>query len=126
MRIFKIRNPQGLFSTGGSTPTWSRKGKTWVALNHVRAHLTLVRDEREYFTKKLNDPITAQRYEATRRYASFDKTQDPYVGCELIEYEASEIGVTAIKGGIPVGAAASEITCVKYTTLVQKRTTPAI
>jgi hypothetical protein len=67
--------------------------------------------------------MTGQRYEAARRSAIFDKTKDPYVGCELIEYETSEIGITPIKEGI---AAGSEITCVKYSTLVQNRTIPAI
>jgi len=99
MRIFKIRNPQGLFSTGGSSPTWASKGKTWVALNHLRSHLTLIRDERDRFTRLLKDPLTAERYEATRRYSDFDKSKDPYKGCVVVEFETSEVGTTAITEG---------------------------
>lgn len=99
MRIFKIRNPEGLFSTGGSRPTWSRKGKTWVALNHLRAHLTLIRDERDRMLKFLKVPMIAQRIEAARRYAEFDKTKDPYIGCVVVEFETVERTVTQIKEG---------------------------
>jgi hypothetical protein len=100
MRIFKIRNPQGLFSTGGSRPTWTPKGKTWVALNHIRAHLTLIREERSRFTALLLNPITGQRYEATRRYATYDKSKDPYLGCVVVEFETIEKGIMPIKEGI--------------------------
>jgi len=86
VHIYKIRNPQGLFSTGGATPSWSRRGKTWVALNHLNAHLTLIRTERAKFLAGLKDTRTAQRYEAMRRLSTVDKTLDPYRGCEVIEF----------------------------------------
>lgn len=41
MNIFKIRDREtGLFSTGGMSPGWSKKGKTWTARGHVTSHLT--------------------------------------------------------------------------------------
>jgi hypothetical protein len=44
MKVYKVRDKQtGLFSTGGCYPKFTKKGKTWKALNHVRTHLTLYR-----------------------------------------------------------------------------------
>lgn len=38
--VFKIRSKTtGLFSTGGGTPGWSKKGKTWNMRGHVSSHL---------------------------------------------------------------------------------------
>jgi hypothetical protein len=59
--IYKIRNPHGLYSTGGSPHriTWTKQGKTWVALNHLRAHLKLSQSDPAY---------------------------NPYVGCVVEEF----------------------------------------
>lgn len=39
--VFKIRSKTtGLFSTGGSYPRWSKKGKTWNMRGHVSSHLS--------------------------------------------------------------------------------------
>lgn len=96
MTVYKIRNSSGLFSTGGTAPSWSKRGKTWTALNHLNAHLTLLRTERARFVACLADLRTAERYEATRRYGKVDKTVDPYVGCEVIEYQMTEFSVKKI------------------------------
>jgi len=38
--IFKIKDSTtGLFSTGGTCPRWTKRGKTWNQINHVKAHL---------------------------------------------------------------------------------------
>lgn len=40
---YKIRNPRtGLYSTGGSRPSWTKSGKTWTGIGHLRNHLGLV------------------------------------------------------------------------------------
>ena len=45
MKLYKIRNINtGMFSTGGINPTYSSKGKIWKQLNHVRTHITLIKD----------------------------------------------------------------------------------
>lgn len=77
MTIFKIRNSQGLFSTGGSHPKWTKRGKTWVALNHLNAHLTLIRTE-------LNN------------YTRVNRQANPYVNCEVVEYTVIEDGSRSI------------------------------
>lgn len=39
---FKVRNPEGLYSDGGSSPTFSKTGKSWGSLPRLRNHLNLV------------------------------------------------------------------------------------
>ncbi len=36
---FKIRNAEGLYSTGGQRPRWSTHGKLWRTEGHVKMHL---------------------------------------------------------------------------------------
>lgn len=39
---YKIRNVQtGLFSTGGTSPRWNKRGKTWRSMAAVSQHLAL-------------------------------------------------------------------------------------
>ena len=45
MIVFKIRRKaDGLFSTGGSWPRFTKKGKLWKAQGHLTSHLTQVQD----------------------------------------------------------------------------------
>lgn len=40
MSAFKIRDlATGLFSTGGSMPRWSKRGKVWSNIGHIKLHL---------------------------------------------------------------------------------------
>jgi hypothetical protein len=40
MKIFKIRDTTtGLFSMGGGSPRWTKKGKTWTNIGHVKSHI---------------------------------------------------------------------------------------
>jgi hypothetical protein len=45
--MFKIQRSDGLFSSGGENPTWSKNGKIWKQRGHVTSHLGLV-SRREY------------------------------------------------------------------------------
>lgn len=49
--VFKIRSKTtGLYSTGGQSPGWSKKGKTWNQRGHVTTHLSgLYRTGRETY-----------------------------------------------------------------------------
>jgi hypothetical protein len=39
--VYKIKDTlTGLYSTGGSKPKWTKKGKTWSAKNHVTCSLS--------------------------------------------------------------------------------------
>jgi hypothetical protein len=68
--FFKIRDKtSGLFSTGGSSPGWSDKGKKWSHVGHVTNHLNNLRGHRAYGGQ------------VTR----------PYANAELVEFEAVPI-----------------------------------
>jgi hypothetical protein len=46
--VYKIRRKtDGLFSTGGTYPTFSKKGKTWTARGHVTSHLSQFGDRKK-------------------------------------------------------------------------------
>jgi hypothetical protein len=48
--FYKIMNlDTGEFASRGSTPTWSKTGKVWRTLAHLRAHLSRVRHSRYGF-----------------------------------------------------------------------------
>lgn len=82
MTVYKIRRKSdGLFSTGGCRPRWTRNGKTYPNVGSLMAHLKTVlwRAERE-------TPIQA----ALRTYK----------GCEVVAY-----GVEPVEGAsVPVSA----------------------
>lgn len=39
MKVFKIRDENGLFSTGGTSPSFTHAGKVWNNIGHVKSHL---------------------------------------------------------------------------------------
>ena len=41
MKIFKIRNSEGLWSSGGAYPRFSKKGKAWSNIGFVKNHLSM-------------------------------------------------------------------------------------
>lgn len=48
-KVYKIRHKQtGLFSSGGTTPKWTKKGKAWSALGHLKSHISQVEAPRAY------------------------------------------------------------------------------
>ena len=45
MRMYKVANPEGKFSTGGVRPSFNSKGKMW-SLAHLKSHIKLVLEYR--------------------------------------------------------------------------------
>jgi hypothetical protein len=39
MKVFKIRDANGLYSTGGTEPEFTQGGKVWNNIGHVKSHL---------------------------------------------------------------------------------------
>lgn len=39
LKAFKIKNGEGLFSTGGYSPRWTSRGKTWGSFASLKLHL---------------------------------------------------------------------------------------
>lgn len=44
LKIYKIRNQKGEFSTGGQYPSWSKNGKVWRNKGGLSNHLSLVKE----------------------------------------------------------------------------------
>lgn len=70
-KVYKIRNPDGLFSTGGSYPRFTKVGKSWTKLAYVDSHL-----------RGLGSGYARPRYN----------------GCVVVEYEfvATEVSTTPV------------------------------
>lgn len=64
--VYKIRNKQGLYSTGGAHPTFTKSGKTWKTKGALNNHFNVLFE--------------------TDHWRQFD----PYNGCELVEIEVLE------------------------------------
>lgn len=68
--LYKILNTEtGLYSSGGSTPSFKKTGKTWTTIGALKNHLALVEDYRTYYSNK--DGGISKYYE----------------GCVIVEYE---------------------------------------
>jgi len=51
-QVFKIRNSQGLFSSGGTYITFTKKGKTWTSSGALNNHLAQTRNDNLYIQEK--------------------------------------------------------------------------
>lgn len=58
VKMYKIRNSEGLFSTGGVSPTFSKVGKMWANIGHVKNHLNTGVDISAYDDCELVEVIT--------------------------------------------------------------------
>lgn len=72
--VYRIRHkPTGLFSTGGTGPRFTKKGKSWSCLAHVRLHL------------------------AQFKWSNGNGWAWPYKDCEVVTYGYVETGVVDIE-----------------------------
>lgn len=58
LKVYKIQNKEGLFSKGGRWPMFTKTGKTWSNIGHLKTHLM--------------------------QFTTFPKQ---YQGCEIVEIE---------------------------------------
>lgn len=70
MKVYKIRDENGLYSNGGMSPEFTREGKTWNNIGHLKNHL------RQFFDRT-NFRGTARRAEL-------------YKNASIVEIEVSE------------------------------------
>jgi len=72
--VFKIRNHIGSFSTGGGSPSFTEKGKSWASITALKSHLrNLVRLTERW--EQPEDPNDILKYD----------------DCEVVEYRLVEI-----------------------------------
>jgi hypothetical protein len=56
MKLYKIRHKvTGLFSAGGHSPSWTKKGKTWSSLGHLKNHINGVVEYRYHKMKDMEN-----------------------------------------------------------------------
>jgi hypothetical protein len=48
MLVYKIKNPLGLYSSGGMCPSFNKTGKTWSSRGHVSSHLAQFADKEKH------------------------------------------------------------------------------
>lgn len=41
-KLYRIRNTEGLYSTGGSSPKFTKRGKIWTNIGHVKSHIHML------------------------------------------------------------------------------------
>jgi len=67
--VFKIRRrSDGLYSKGGSTPSFSKQGKTWTSKSALSGHLALIHEYDRY------------------KHVHTSTIATVYADCEVIEY----------------------------------------
>lgn len=56
IKAYKIQDKvTGLFSTGGMSPKWTKRGKTWSQLNHIKTHLKQFISDSSYMKEWINN-----------------------------------------------------------------------
>jgi hypothetical protein len=84
-KVFMIRRKKdGLFSNGGSRPSFNTRGKQWSRVGDVKSHLTNVYDN-SYVNGIRVWNSQLQTYEL--KLENFFRTTNPYLDCEVIEAE---------------------------------------
>jgi len=74
-KIYKIRKKNdGLFSKGGSRPSFDKRGKFWRSIGSVKLHLNHVREIRLPF-----------------RSEDRQEFMHPYVDCEIVTYALHKV-----------------------------------
>lgn len=85
MRVYKIRDKEtGLYNTGGTGSYWSKQGRLWTGIGHLKQHLSSITHDHTPWRKR----------------RSF--TLPP--GWELVEFDLVEtrtIPVAELTGGEP-------------------------
>lgn len=54
LKVFKIKDKKGKFSTGGYHPNWTKRGKSWGDLSAVKRHLRQHCKDSNYGTDENN------------------------------------------------------------------------
>ena len=98
--IYKIRRRiDGLFSTGGSTPSWSKKGKTWAGLGPLSNHLNLVVSYQENRHRHANRLVGHRGHESI---GLKPPEPHPYEDAEIVRYVTAEDSVEPVMNFIKV------------------------
>lgn len=65
MRVYKIRNGKGLFSSGGRFPHFTRQGRVWSQLGHAKNHLSMLCGRKRNRAETIPDDWELVEFELT-------------------------------------------------------------
>ena len=84
-KVYMIRRKKdGLFSNGGSYPSFTKRGKQWSRVGDIKSHLTQVYGNSYSFGLEVWN-TEMQRHEL--KLEKFFSNNNPYLDCEIIEAE---------------------------------------
>lgn len=74
-KVYKIRNKKtGLYSTGGTSPKFTKSGKTWSQLSHLKNHLNQA-------------IVTIWKRDGNSQHVKLQNDFDAYRDCEIVTYK---------------------------------------
>ncbi len=91
MKVYKIRDENGLYSTGGMNPSFTKAGKTWNNIGHLKNHL------RQFFDRTAYRGRRAELYENAEIIAieivetELEKQPVPNMIIDMLEKDLVEI-----------------------------------
>ena len=91
MKIYKIRDENGLYSTGGMSPSFTKSGKAWNNIGHLKNHL------RQFFDRRAYRGRSAELYENAEIIAievvetEIEKTPVPDMIIEMLEKDVEDV-----------------------------------
>lgn len=77
MKVYKIRDENGLYSNGGMNPSFTKAGKAWNNIGHLKNHL------RQFFDRTSYRGRTAELYDNAE-----------IIAIEIVETEVEKTPVT--------------------------------
>ena len=91
MKVYKIRDENGLYSNGGMNPSFTKAGKAWNNIGHLKNHL------RQFFDRTMYRGRTAELYDNAEIIAieivetEVEKIPVPDMIIEMLEKDVQEI-----------------------------------
>lgn len=91
MKIYKIRDENGLYSTGGMNPSFTKSGKTWNNIGHLKNHI------RQFFDRTMYRGRNAELYENSEIVAievvetEVEKTPVSDLIIEMVEKDLEDV-----------------------------------
>ena len=88
------RRSDGKYSSGGSCPKFTKTGKAWTNMGHLKNHLNLVIEsgyDRHMCSLSFSIP-----YDERARAFDLGKSLDVYADCDVIEFKISASEQNAI------------------------------
>ncbi len=62
MKIYKVRNKDGLFSKGGMEPIFTKKGKIWTGGNYLKNHFNMLKENFSYYRFRGGEHLVEEHF----------------------------------------------------------------